>query len=314
MQKKIYKFLASTILIVIFIFSLNFIFKNEWSRMYATYFPCKKPILYSLGSLDPRFNISESNFLEALKEAEKIWEQPIGKDLFSYKPTKSDGNLKINLVYDYRQEATTKIKTLGLIVEDTRHSYDQLQAKYKSIQSEYLKAKSEYQSRSSLFVARQDKYTKSVDYWNSKGGAPENIYKELNTELSYLKKEFDALQILENNLNKKVNDINALVTVINRLAKTLNLNTSEINTLGKTQGEEFTQGDYKGDANSQEINVYEFSTKEKLVRLLAHEFGHALGIGHVEAKEAIMNRLNESKNQKLAPDDISALKLHCKLD
>jgi len=47
---------------------------------------------------------------------------------------------------------------------------------------------------------------------------------------------------------------------------------------------EFTQGDYQGDA----INIYQFDSKEELEIVLAHEFGHALSLGHVEGEESIM--------------------------
>jgi len=70
---------------------------------------------------------------------------------------------------------------------------------------------------------------------------------------------------------------------------------------------------YERDADGERINIYQFESKEKLMRVLAHEFGHALGLDHVEDSQAIMYRLNNGVNQKLTEADISALSERCNL-
>ncbi len=307
-----------TILVILaigaFSYSFYVVFGSNWAQMYSEYFPCRSPISYRVASFDQRFNISREDFLSAISSAEAIWEGPTGKELFSYElKDEKESDLEVNLIYDYRQEATAKLRALGITVSDTRHSYEALKAKYNTMQERYLEAKKKYQAKSAAFEKRQEEYNKKVDEWNQKGGAPENVYKELTAESEALNEEFTSLKALEADLNKQIDNINALVTVINRLARTLNLNVSELNTIGSTQGEEFTQGEYKSGPEGRAINIYEFSTKEKLVRVLAHELGHALGLDHVEDPDAIMYRLNESENSKLTESDMAALKSECKI-
>lgn len=47
------------------------------------------------------------------------------------------------------------------------------------------------------------------------------------------------------------------------------------------------------------------------MRVLAHELGHALGLDHVDDKEAIMYQLNQGDNLTLSEADIKALKTKC---
>ena len=286
--------------------------KSEWATFYSSYFPCRSPITYSLGSYDERFNISEEDFLEIVKEAEMIWEIPAGKNLFEYKALAAYG-LKINLIFDYRQEATVKIKDIGGKVSDTRASYDSLKEKYDTLQRIYLEDKKDYQGRVANFQKRQAEYNEKVNYWNSRGGAPSDEYQELQSEGAAIKAELSAIRKIEIGLNDQPADINALIAELNRLAKTLNINVGVLNNISENRGEEFTEGEYKSDTSGQSIDIYEFSSKLKLKRVLAHEFGHALGLNHVEDPKAIMYRLNESTNSALTDNDLTALKAHCKI-
>ena len=110
-----------------------------------------------------------------------------------------------------------------------------------------------------------------------------------------------------------LNNINALVVVLNRLIFSLNIKVKKFNTIGALLGREFEEGTYKNDDTSREINIYQFDNEKKLARILTHEFGHALGLKHLENPKAVMYRLNNGINEKLTIEDILALKKHCSL-
>ncbi len=271
---------------------------------------CSEPIAYAIGTFDRRFEISQEEFLDALAEAEAVWEPASGRDLFAYSP--EEAKIPVNLIYDYRQEATKELLELEGEVEENETTYRALETRLENMKNDYESEKSLYEARVAALESRNAAYESQIERWNSGPRTSKKEFGALEAERMAINEEVDNLRAIEAGLNRKVTEINSLVDRLNRIARSLNLNVEEYNKVGASRGETFAGGIYYSDAEGEGINIYEFESREKLVRILAHELGHALGLDHIEDPEAIMYRLNEGEAAVVTPSDLAALKELCK--
>lgn len=286
-----------------------------WSRpdLVAQIFPpCRTPIRYSIGSFDERFGISESEFLAAIFEAEALWEKAIGKELFAYEP--GSGRLGVNLVFDERQETTQELDNIEDTVEAKEASYKTIRSTYEAAKARYDIAESSYDTRVEAFNRKNDAYGARVDSWNAGPRTSRSELAAIEAERNAIEAEFEALKREEESLNAAGRELNRLIDQLNAAADTLNTEVSRYNAAGASRGDTFTGGTYTESGWERSINIYEFSSKPKLVRVLAHELGHSLGLEHTIETGSVMYHLNEGEALKLSSADIEAVKELCRIE
>jgi len=273
----------------------------------SVYAPCVSPITYTIGTLDPRFGVSQKDFLSAIQQAQTIWSSAAGKTLFTYDPK---GELAINLVYDTRQANTQKTAVLQNDISQTKDSAAVVKQQYTSLKEAYSADQATYLSLLSAYNDRLDAYNQEVSYWNQRGGAPKEEFQKLAAEKSSLQQEAASLDEKRLAVNAEAKQINSLIDSYNILASHVNANVAVVN---QNVGKEFDEGEFISDSQGIRINIYQFQNRDKLVRVLAHELGHALGLDHNTNPASIMYYLNQSTNLLPSADDIAALKKLCNL-
>ena len=267
--------------------------------------PCEEPLFYTLGTIDSRFDISEDEVRAALRQAEALWEKDTGRNLFEYHET--DG-IPIQFLYDERQEKTEaqkglekRLDTLNL-KESTEDAKVQI-ARYENMKARYEQEKSAYEQNVKQYNAR-------VSSINKKGGATADEQEALAEEQKNLKEEFQALENLRSQVNALAGEANQQIAANQVLVETYNQEIATFQERYGGEGEVFDQGMYTG----RDISIYQYDDTPRLVMVLAHELGHALGIEHVEDPGALMYYLMRDQDvtmPKLPEADRAALEHVC---
>lgn len=243
--------------------------------------PCDSPIAYSIGSVDPRFNVTPDQLKTDLSQATGIWSQVYGKSLFVYDPT---AKFKVNLIFDSRQGLSNQINSMESTIQNQQQQIKPEIAKYQSDLANFEKK-----------VADLNAQIKS---WNDKGGAPKDQYDKLIQQQQDLKSEGDQLNARARSLNQSATDFNSQVGSLNQT----------INTFNSALVDKPEEGVF--DPNNDRIDIYFDTNVAELLHTLAHEFGHSLGMQHVQNPAAIMY-FRTNRNVTTTPDDQAQLAKVC---
>lgn len=270
--------------------------------------PCQETTTYRIGKVDEGFGLDRREFAVAVNMAAAMWSKPLARDVFR---EDAQGEIEINLIYDYRQEASDKLKKLNYKIDNTKTSYEDLKVRLENLKSEYEQRNTSLVGDLNLYNTRINMLNTNVEYWNSHGGSAESVYTKLTREKDELEYLREKLKARQDDLRLLADTIKSMVVVINGIAANINLDLVNYQNTGDALGREFCEGFYEIKNGRQTINIYQYDNNYRLVRVLAHELGHALRLNHSADSNAVMYRLIQSDAIELSPADIAALQKRC---
>jgi uncharacterized phage infection (PIP) family protein YhgE len=255
---------------------------------------CPAPLEYSIGEIDESFHLPFDDLRLALSDAENVWEDATGQNLFIYNP---EAKFTVNLIYDDRQAYTDAEGRFKEKLDKTQSASDAINQTYSKLVASYDELQSVYNKEVSSYQKELQAYNAQVEQYNNEGGVTEDVYNLLQERKQELDSKQETLNELSAKLNAMVKEINEIGDRGNVLVETYNKGVNEYNT---TFGEsrEFTQGTYSSDKR---IDIYTYEDLDELKLVLAHEFGHALSLDHVSTENSIMYFLIGQQPQDFAP-------------
>jgi Matrixin len=269
-----------------------------------TAYLCPVPIQYRIGEIDSRFGIDTEAAKTFATKAETEWESALARELFVYDES---AEFAINFIYDERQQRARTEEEWRVALDADEVKNNQQIEEIKRLGARYEEAQQTYEAERSRYESKLASYNEEVATYNAAGGAPQEVYAQLQREAKELEELLQGILAQERRLTQEAETITSLGEKANADIAAYNAEVLEYNEMfGEI--DTYTQGDFKRDR----INVYKFSDEREIVAVLAHEFGHALGLGHVEGEGSIMYYLLTQRDAtSLSATDKAAFEAVC---
>lgn len=251
-------------------------------------------MLWSVERIDRRFDVSADEALRAARASAALWESASGTDLFEIS---FDGGAPILFEYDERQATVEARREREATLDERRADIERRRGALEAASDDHDNALTRYQQQVEAHRRVVDAYNADVQRWSG-----QEIPPAVEAELDRRRREIDAsaqeLQTRQRVLNQRseairreVDDFNDRVTSLTEQERAFTRDFPVTAFESGTYDETATWENGRPVSVNRRIRIYQFSSYDDLVLVLAHEMGHALGLGHAPGRGAVMSEV-----------------------
>ena len=258
---------------------------------------CQTPVLWRIGQLDPSFGLTPEEVEQAAHEAAQLWNKAFNSELFRYDSL--DG-FPINFQYDERQQQDLRLALQKSRLYQTSNRSDIRDETLQQQQSRLAQRSMTYQNDKSQLdhdmaalqmQSRDAGYRGSAAYQQQQASLRQR-QQRLDYEGEAIKQQYDQLSRERDYRNSMTN---------NRNTRQPKPDSAPAIEFGEMQIED----------GQRTMTIFAYQTTEALIQSIAHQFGHALGLGHNDNMGSIMSDVFNPANADLSRSDISSLNQQC---
>ncbi len=258
---------------------------------------CKIPVLWRLGQLDPAFDLTPQQAEQAAHNAAQQWNNAFAMELFRYD---SIDGFAINFRYDERQQQMLQQALLERNIQRYDATIDRRAAALQRQSGQLAQRQQEFEQQNQQFAADVAAFEQQAARAGSRN-------------IATLQQQQQALQQRQQQLQQQAQQLNEQQAQLMREQNYLNDTVADRNALLPAQREIQTAevGLMQIENGARTMTIFAYKTPAALQLTIAHEFGHALGLGHTDSAASVMHFSLNPAQSALTADDIAALQQQC---
>lgn len=261
---------------------------------------CNFPRTFKINKYDKSFGISKGELRLALKNAANMWNQGTKKFVLKEVYT-GKADIEINMVYGEAFEFYNKAQKLmskGMQITADIKEFNRMQKNF-SADARRLKTESEELN------SKLNRLNSDIAAWNKSRNKSQLRLNQLKSEQERIKNSIKQFRIREKDFQRNTKFMRDWFNLIDLKNVEYQKQSKLLKQLQRGTLDYSLAGLYERFKGNETISLFLFSNRQDLTNVLAHEFGHALGVKHVNEERALMYKFANEKNKKVKQISVS---------
>jgi hypothetical protein len=253
---------------------------------------CQTPLGWRLGNLDPEFGLTATQAEAMIHQAATMWNDNIGQQLLRHDPV---NGFLIDFKFDARQQ---QLLTQRLLQRNLTRYDDAIEPGLQQIPEKVA----ELNRQIADFHQQKTELETQINQWRPTNPNADAQRRQLEQQQQRLVRDAEWLIEQREQLLRDQNYLNETIRQRNELVETAQ--PTELSVA-------FEVGLMTIRQQQRTMTIFAFSSETDLIATIAHEFGHAFGVGHTQDPASIMFHQLTPLQQQLTQVDVDAWRNTC---